>query len=595
MAKKKDKETTFTPSKYQSDIFDFIQHGVGNLVIEAAAGSGKTSTLIKALDFIGDDKKILFCSFNSDIVKELKKKVPKGKTNVDIRTVHSLGYMMLRQNFKNIDFKINETKYKSHIFSCLPNYASFTYKRFNKSTYNAYVDNICRLVDFMRYNLVYTPKQCEEIIDRYEIILIDDEVNVAFKILEWGKNNITEVDFGDLVWIPNVLNLSPRGLQFDFVFGDEAQDFSIAQKDLLLKCAKLGTRFIFCGDKNQCIYSFASASPETFDKLKCLPNTTSLPLSISYRCGKKIVDFAQHIVPSIEPNPTNQDGDVVYEVSLDDVADGDMVICRNNSPLIKAYSKLILQNKKCIIRGKDIGINLKKMVKDTQQTELNPTLNKDGVFVRLYAKVFDERNKLIQKTGLDEKNVMEMPVIANKIDMIRALEILSADINSSDEIIAKIESIFSDKASDGITLSTIHKAKGLEANNVYVLCNSIMPSKCARQQWEIEQEHNLQYVAYTRAKNILGFISESEVNAIQNDTNDLAKIEACVSRVLNTKFTIDSMPVGLATVIAAKAKDDLSVLESTSNKATISDSKRKAIKSIGDLIRKRPNKRIKSF
>ena len=66
-------EVEFTPSKYQKDIFDVIEHGVGNIVIEAAAGSGKTSTLIKAIKLIPIDKRILFCAFNTDIVKELKR------------------------------------------------------------------------------------------------------------------------------------------------------------------------------------------------------------------------------------------------------------------------------------------------------------------------------------------------------------------------------------------------------------------------------------------------------------------------------------------------------------------------------------------
>lgn len=588
------KKMEFTPSPYQSAIFDFIQHDVGNLVIEAAAGSGKTSTLIKSLDYITDDKKVLFCAFNKDIVQELKRKLPKDKTNVDIRTVHSLGYLMLQRNFKDLTIGINETKYRSHILSYLTSYTNLEQKKFKKNTYYAYIDNICRLIDLFRYNLTHTQTQCEEIIDRYDLSIIDDEVNVAFKVLDWGKNNISEVDYGDLVWLPNVLYLKPIGLQFDFVFGDEAQDFSIAQKDLLLKCAKMGTRFIFCGDKNQCIYSFASASPETFDKLLSLPNTKSLPLSISYRCGKNIVNYAKKFVPTIESNPSNTDGAIVYDVSLNDVVDGDMVLCRNNAPLIKAYSKLISQNKKCIIRGKDIGINLKKMVTDTQQPMLNQDLRSDGVFVRLYAKVFAERDKIMQRTNLDENTVMEMPSIVNKLDMIKALEILSDGVNSSDEIIKKIESIFSDKKSDSIMLSTVHKAKGLEANNVYVLCNSIMPSRFAKKQWEIDQERNLQYVAYTRAKNKLGFIDEREVNAIDDSYESLASIEKTVCETLGIKYHHKTITSELATIITQNAKSNLET-PLIGNKTVLSDSKKRMISSLDAVIKKRMNKKNKIY
>ena len=53
-------ENTFVPSAYQARIFDFIQNGEGNLVIEALAGSGKSTTLLKMLDLISVDKKVLF-------------------------------------------------------------------------------------------------------------------------------------------------------------------------------------------------------------------------------------------------------------------------------------------------------------------------------------------------------------------------------------------------------------------------------------------------------------------------------------------------------------------------------------------------------
>ena len=77
--KKSEQILEFTPSKYQENIFDFIQHGVGNVVVEACAGSGKTSTLVKAISLIPENKRILFCAFNKEIVKELQTKV--GKRN----------------------------------------------------------------------------------------------------------------------------------------------------------------------------------------------------------------------------------------------------------------------------------------------------------------------------------------------------------------------------------------------------------------------------------------------------------------------------------------------------------------------------------
>ena len=57
-------------------------------------------------------------------------------------------------------------------------------------------------------------------------------------------------------------------------------------------------------------------------------------------------------------------------------------------------------------------------------------------------------------------------------------------------------------------LSSIHKSKGLEADRVFILGDELMPLKKAELNWEKEQEENLMYVAYTRAKSELIFIND---------------------------------------------------------------------------------------
>lgn len=77
-------------------IFSFIEHEQGHLVVEACAGSGKSTTLIKCLDFIPSNDKILLTAFNTDIVNELKKKT-NGKDNIDIKTLHGLGLQFIKE------------------------------------------------------------------------------------------------------------------------------------------------------------------------------------------------------------------------------------------------------------------------------------------------------------------------------------------------------------------------------------------------------------------------------------------------------------------------------------------------------------------
>ena len=61
--------------------------------------------------------------------------------------------------------------------------------------------------------------------------------------------NINEIDFTDMIWLPYVLHLKPIGLLYDYILGDECQDFSTAQRELLLRCRKINTRMFFFGDK----------------------------------------------------------------------------------------------------------------------------------------------------------------------------------------------------------------------------------------------------------------------------------------------------------------------------------------------------------
>lgn len=498
-------ELTYQPSKYQEAIFDFIRNSQGNLVIEASAGSGKTTVLVNILKLLIPDSKKLFCAFNTDIVKELKKKV-QGIENVDVRTMHSLGNLMILRNLNINHIPIVETKYREHIYNNIAEYSNCL-SSIGRRNYMKYVNNVTKLVDFARYNLADCVETIEMLAQRHEIELLGDEPDVVLDIMEWGKQNLDTIDYTDMVWLPNVLHMKPLGLQFDYILLDESQDFSVAQRELILRCQRLGTRYVFVGDKKQCIYSFASASPDSFQKLKELPNTTSLPLSISYRCPKNIVRLAQTLVDSIEYKEDAIDGEVIYNAKLENVQTGDMILCRNNAPLMKVYNDLIRMGKKCFIRGKDIGNNLKAIIKDSKQELLNADLQADGLFVQLYDELFHIIEDMMEKTHLDRPSVLNLSIVQSKIDVINALNVLSENLTTTEELLNRIDVIFTDdKKSEGIALSTIHKAKGLEADNVFIACRSLMPSKSATQDWEVEQERNLIYVAYTRAKkNIIVF------------------------------------------------------------------------------------------
>jgi superfamily I DNA/RNA helicase len=89
------------------------------------------------------------------------------------------------------------------------------------------------------------------------------------------------------------------------------------------------------------------------------------------------------------------------------------------------------------------------------------------------------------------------------------------------ELKRKISEIFTDKI-EGIVLSTVHKIKGLEADRVFIIRPDILPMQAIKS-WERQQEKNLEYVAITRAKNILiyDYSWNDELISLKDIKNDL--------------------------------------------------------------------------
>ena len=214
-----------------------------------------------------------------------------------------------------------------------------------------------------------------------------------------------------------------------------------------------------------------------------------------------------------------------------------MVLSRSKTPLINLYARLLRRNINCYIKGQNIGLNLIRLIEYVDIDKLYPHLENDGVFVRLYDMMFAERKRLMQLTGLDLRDATMTNTIMELYDSIAALQILAERCNDKKELIDHIRGIFKDD-SDGISLSTIHKAKGLESDRVFILCNSSLPSKMGKANWQRQQEINLQYVAYTRARKLLGFFSEDIIKPsaslldADNIMNDLNFIEHRVCDIL---------------------------------------------------------------
>jgi superfamily II DNA or RNA helicase len=88
----------FKNTKEQENIFDFIQNKTENLLIQAYAGAGKTSTIVKSMDYLPKDKSKIFLAFNKHIQNELKTKLPE---DVHCYTTYGLGLSSLKRKYKD--------------------------------------------------------------------------------------------------------------------------------------------------------------------------------------------------------------------------------------------------------------------------------------------------------------------------------------------------------------------------------------------------------------------------------------------------------------------------------------------------------------
>lgn len=474
----------FKPSVFQQAVFDFAVNGTGNAVAEAVAGSGKTTTLIELLKHLNKLSKIGLVTFNTHIKDELARRAPKW---VRVMTVHSLGFSALIKAIPSMSKEPDEDKVYNISKELLPLPEQAPMRGI-----------LCRLVSLCKNTLTDAENvtELEEMAYRYNVDLNGSAelvlplVPVALRLC---LERLATCDYDDMIWLPVVLGLPVE--QFDWLLGDEVQDWNKAQLTLLLKALKPTGRMIAVGDRHQSIYGFRGADVEAIPNLITALNAQILPLSICYRCPKSHVKLAQAIVPQIQFAEDAIEGlvsDMTYLKALPTMKDGDLVICRINAALVSCAYALIKRGIKATIRGRDIGKGLIDLIDKLGANSIPDLIRKLDAY------------RAIEQARLEAKGNRESAIQAmnDKCDTLVELTEGMPDLGA---LQARISTIFDDKTRTGVILSTVHRAKGDEAETVYILKPELMPLKVT-QEWEQQQEENIQYVAYTRSKQNLYFV-----------------------------------------------------------------------------------------
>ena len=314
------------------------------------------------------------------------------------------------------------------------------------------------------------------------------------------------MDFTDQIWLPVKwrLNEAKWFKHYKFVLVDECQDLNAAQLELVLILAGSTGRILAVGDPRQAIMGFAGADDESYTNIVNRTKAVELPLSICYRCPRSHIELVKKIYPQIpiEPSPTSAEGTItqIDNANVEKLIKlGDMVIGRKTAPLVSLCIRLISRGIKATVKGKDIGESLKK--------DLDEIAKSPGYSFEFFNSAVEEfkQIKITQYQGLDN----EEQLIENLKDKLQAVTIIyqsQPQARNIEDLKLYIEQLFSDENSP-ITLSTCHRAKGLEGDRIdriFIYKPEDMPMRWKNQQeWQLEQEQNLLYVALTRSKSEL--------------------------------------------------------------------------------------------
>lgn len=472
-------------SNFQQAIFRDVAEGEGHTVVLARAGCGKTSTIMQALTVVPSGLTTLVCAFNKSIEKELAARVQKAGLSVEVKTLHAFGFRALGRAFRP---QLNEYKVRDILERLVPG----DDKRERR-------DEMRKCISLCKGNLVE-----RDDLDAVDGVCIDYGIDsgdepkdriafckIVLDAMDRCARDTKTVDFDDMVWLPVVLGLNVW--QFDRVFVDETQDLNAAQIELMLMACAEGGRICVVGDDRQAIYGFRGADSSAIPNLIRRLDAKTLPLSVTYRCARKIVNVAAQIVPDFEAAPNAKDGEIVESNELDiseKAKPGDFVLSRTNAPLVKHCLALLAHGTPAAIQGRDVSAQLLKVVKKSKAKTI-PDL---AGWLRDW-RVRECERMLRKDPDADTTRITD---VADCIDALCEGETSVASVT------AKIQALFSDTdETRRVTLSTTHKAKGLERERAWVLVDTYRPTRST-------EEANLWYVAVTRAKSTLFLVRKAE-------------------------------------------------------------------------------------
>jgi superfamily I DNA/RNA helicase len=534
----------FIPSPQQQAFFDWILDSSGSCLLEAVAGAGKTTTLVQSLSRMNGN--VFFGAYNRKIADEIKTKAEKAgvlRPGIYINTMHGAGYSAWRRACP--DLRDPTDRKMADIVEDMARAAGGQLGE----RIRAMSGFICKMSSFGKQFLIGCKGRkftdhgpWMELVERFGT---DQELPGDIQLDEALARTIDSyhlsieacrrvIDFDDMIFAP--IYFGVRMFQNDWVLIDERQDTNPARRELAKRMLKPGGRLVAVGDTRQAIYGFTGADGDASKFVEDF-GCVQMPLTVTYRCPKAVVQYVRQWVSHIEAHPDAPEGAVRPAIpakmqacraclgsgmtlghgmpcavcgGAKETADkqpwflrdrpgkADAILCRYTAPLIKTAFAMLRAGVACKVEGRDIGNGLKKLASRWKVRSL------EALEKRLGQWLTHEVAKA-EAAGSDKKALAARDLSDTLLVFIERCR--EKGVHSVDGLIAEIDLLFADDVKDVLTLATGHKAKGREWPRVYWLqtANRMRLAK----DWEIVQEDNIKYVIGTRAMAELILVPEA--------------------------------------------------------------------------------------
>lgn len=513
----------------QTAIHTKLSKGSDWLIINALAGSGKTSTLLSALPIV-PQKSIIVTAFNKRIEEEFRSKIPKSPRGSAwaTATFHAAGMRIINANVKGKRLELNKNATEELVTEAIDWIQS--YEKNFKVTFpiRRAATKLLRLYKETYAMPEITVAHARELGLNYGVLedLGDAEIDaVAYIVMKAYEMGIrladrTSIDFCDMIWLP-VMNQLACPSRYQAVFVDELQDLSLLQWEMVQRLVAPGGRFVGVGDIHQAIYGWRGAIGVEIYKTLRDRGAAELPLTTTFRCSHAVVKEAQALVPAIKPGPTALPGSVrredldtavaalveispMLDLSSDaanwtDTRQTAMVLSRTNAELLRVA---------CLLYRHDVDFDF--LGAEEILTPVKVIVDKlDKTTMRRFVANLETWFRI--EIARAEKQ--HAPQLADRLEDYYGILLLMSEFCRSPMEIVKALTDITARQDAPITLSSVHKAKGLEADVVFMMIQTFHRHQVWRKEAPKQEELNLEYVAITRSRNVLVYVDAEPVTS----------------------------------------------------------------------------------